>query len=193
MVSACYLFIFPPFGPTRIEFIDRSAKQAESQLRAFLTDDLDLKDVEKVSGKICGAIDCHAGWIRITLRPESARQFQEAMHARLEKSARPGRGVELIEGVHLTMREPTLVESSLGTAPNWWTPPSIEFRVTEKMLWYSSSTTYAFALYTGFDPSTNKLWIYDYGEQHRQLWSRGAIPTGDQFVVNGHVDHGEPE
>ncbi len=189
----CAALSLPFFASLPIEFVGVSGEQAESRIRAYWAEDVDLRDIEKASGKIYSQIDCHAGWFQITLRPEAAEKSQEAIHIKLEKSARIGRGVEFIEGVHRTVTGPILTEASFGTPPKWWVPPSFNFRVTERMSWYSGGTTYADALYSDFDPATNTLWIYDYSQQHGQLWSRGSVPSGDQFVLGSSKNQRELE
>ena len=189
----CAALSLPFFASLPIEFVGVSGEQAESRIRAYWAEDVDSRDIEKASGKIYSQIDCYAGWYQITLRPEAAEKWQKAIHLKLETSARIGRGVEFIEGVHRTVTGPIVTEPSFGKAPKWWIPSSFDFRGTERMRWYSGGTTYADALYSGFDPATNTLWIYDYSQQHGQLWSRGSVPAGERFVLGSSKNHGELE
>ena len=87
-----------------------------------------------------------------------------------------------------TVTRLTLTETRHGHAPQWWKPPHLDFRVTERMRWYHGETTYADAVYSGLDPTTNTLWIFDCSEQHEQLWRRGAVPEGTQFKLGGTQD-----
>jgi len=181
----CGVLFLPFFGSLPREFTNLSGEQAAARIGYALPEGVMSKDIEKASGKAYSQIDCHAHWLQIVLRPDVANQWQDAIHMELEKSARIGGVVESIEGVHRVMARPAFVESKLGQAPTWWKPPSLGFRVTERMRWDSGGTTYANALYSEFDPATNTLWIYDYGQQHGRLWSRGEVPAGDQFVLGG--------
>lgn len=179
------VFSFPFFASLPLEFVDLSGEEARSRLRTSWSEDLELGELEKASGKVYSQIDSHARWFRITLRPEAAEKWQQAIHAKLEDSARGG---EFIEGVHRTVKGPLLTTTSLGKPPKWWLPPPSEFRVTERMRWGGS--TYANVVHSLFDPSTNTLWIYDYGQQHGQLWSRGSVPSGVQFASDQPRTHG---
>lgn len=171
------VFSFPFFASLPLEFVDLSGEEARSRLSSYWSEDVDLGDLEKASGKVYSQIDSHARWFQITLRPEAAEKLQQAIHAKLENSTRSG---DFIEGVHRTVTGPLLTATTLGRPPKWWLPPASGFRVTESMKWGGS--TYASSLHSAFDPSTNTLWIYDYGQQHGQLWSRGSVPSGVQFA-----------
>lgn len=157
IVVMCSVFFLPIFASFPREFTNLSGEQAASRIEYALPEGVTSKDIEKASGKIYSQIDSSAKWFQITLRPEAAEKWQELLHAELEKSARISGGVECIEGVHRTVSRPTFAETNLCKPPKWWKPPSLDFRVTEKMRWYSGGTTYADALYSEFDPSTNTL------------------------------------
>jgi hypothetical protein len=189
------LFFQPlPFGPSERQFTDLTGEQAVSRLgEVYWFKDVDIKDIEKASGKIYSEFDCHAGWFRIILGPEPAEKYQNAIHLNLEKSENNESDNCVIEGVHRVITNSMFPEAFRDKAPKWWNPPSVDFRVTEKMKWYPSTSRYAQALYSGFDPSTKTLWIYDFGQQHLELWPRGAIPPGTQFVLNSRTDHKKPK
>ena len=112
-----------------------------------------------------------------------AEKWQEAIHSKLEKSARLERLTEVVEGVHRTVNDPPPKETRDGKAPKWWQLPSRPFRLTERMRW-GSGANYADAVYSCFDPSTNTLWIVDISEQHGELWVRGNVPNGRQFLLS---------
>lgn len=174
------------------EFVDVSDERASHYL-AQCWQGVDLpKGLEKASGKIYSQIDCRADWYKLVLPPTDAAEWQESIHEHLEKSARLGRGVEFIEGVHRTVTGPILGESHLGSAPQWWHPPSSSFQVTERMRWYSGATTYADAVYSAFDPSTNTLWVFKESQQHGRYWTRGTVPAGRQFVLGPSVEKERP-
>lgn len=183
-----FLAFLPFFASLPSEFVDVPKDRAPAYLEGRWQGVDVPQGIEKVSGKVYSQIDCHAGWYKLTLSPTDAKELQDAIHARLEKSARLGRGIEFIEGVHRSVTGPAPTDTNLGNSPRWWHPPSNSFRVTERMRWYSGGTTYADAVYSEFDDSTNSLWIFDEGQQHGQYWKRGSVPAGRQFVLGSNSE-----
>jgi hypothetical protein len=91
---------------------------------------------------------------------------------------------EGLEGVHRTISGPPPQHWQTGETPSWWTPPGIDFRATEVMLWYTNyDSGVGRATYSGFDESNGVLWVYDYASQHDILWSHGGMPAGDLFTT----------
>ncbi len=90
---------------------------------------------------------------------------------------------EGVEGVHRTVAGPPPANWQTGECPSWWTPPKIDFRATEVMLWYTNyESGVGRATYTSFDRQSGVLWIYDYACQHDKLWTHGNIPPGTMFT-----------
>jgi len=172
---------FPPFGPVSREFSEVSGEKFVAYFGSRWPVEVAPKEIERASGKLYSCIDCHANWVRIAIRREAAGDWQDSVHAALEKPSQYRQSSETTEGVYRIVTNPTFVKPSFATAPKWWTPPPLDFRMTERM-WYSTGATYADVLYSGFDPLTNTLWIFDYGQQHGQLWKAGEIPEGRQFA-----------
>jgi len=93
---------------------------------------------------------------------------------------------EGLEGVHRILTGPPPQHSRTGDTPTWWKPPTLDFRATEVMLWYTNyDSGVGRATYSTFDESMGTLWIYNYACQHDILWSRGNMPTGDIFSTIG--------
>lgn len=69
-----------------------------------------------------------------------------------------------------------------GNIPEWWQPPSIDFRATEVMVWDAYR---ARATCCGFDSPSDTLWIFRYSCQHDRLWEEGETPdaTGIDVAV----------
>jgi hypothetical protein len=182
-ISCCGYLFFPPFGSFAREFTDLAGEQAAPRMGYSWPDVVPPKDVVRVCGKINSSIDSRACWFKVTLQPDIAEKWQEAIHSKLEKSARLERLTEVVEGVHRTVNDPPPKETRDGKAPKWWQLPSRPFRLTERMRW-GSGANYADAVYSCFDPSTNTLWIVDISEQHGELWVRGNVPNGRQFLLS---------
>jgi len=148
---------------------------------------VDPKDVEKVTWVYESTIDSHSSWYRVKLTPDAATAWTDRIHSEAEKNDDShGDHIEGVEGVHRTVPGPPPLRQQTGETPGWWTPPVIEFRATEVMIWYrNSSSGYGRATYSAFDKAAEVLWIYEYGAQHDLLWTRGQSPAGESFTITG--------
>jgi hypothetical protein len=138
-----------------------------------------------VSYKSESSRDSYSSWYRITLSATAAGKWTNQIHKHQEDWSRGCLGDlhERLEGVHRTISGPPPLHSQTGETPNWWTPPNIDFRATEVMLWYTHyDSGVGRATYTSFDNLAGVLWMYDYACQHDKLWTHGNVPTGNVFM-----------
>lgn len=140
--------------------------------------------IQNVSYKREYSRDSYSSWYRIQLGRDAASTWMNHVHQHQENSSkRCLHGLhEKLEGVHRIILGPPPQHPQTGETPAWWMPPSIDFRSTEVMLWYSNyDSGVGRATYSGFDESTGTLWIYDYASQHDILWPHGIVPAGNEF------------
>jgi hypothetical protein len=181
-IAAIYYFLTHLFVGGD-EFTELPGPQASERLGADWPTEVDPTAVLAVSFKLESSIDSYSAWYRIQLSPESAAAWQNAQHARKEQEVKTRKDNDG-EGLHLVIAGPPALRNHTGTTPAWWTPPAIPFRATEAMLWYREyDSGVGRALYSGFDSSTDTLWIYDYSCQHDRLWDRGKMPQGKHFMT----------
>jgi len=164
----------------RTEFDGLSGRAAKRRLPGWPAG-VAAGDVEAVSYKSESSRDSHSKWIRIRLTEDAASIWMDHAHQDQENSYKQRRH-HLHEGVHRTVVGPPPQRSQTGITPTWWNPPSIDFRATEVMLWYTDyDSGVGRATYSAFDESTGALWVYSYACQHDLLWTRGNPPTGTPF------------
>jgi hypothetical protein len=176
------VFALNPFtgldDPT--EFTSLSGPDAQKQLGKQWPDALESRLVDSVDFKSQGARDAGSSWFKIRCTPTAARAWAKKMRDDELGWAAFCRTLhsepEVIDRViHGT---PDLRQAT-GTPPAWWAPPSIDFQATETMLWYKTDPSgVARCIYSGFDSSTQTLWIYHYICQHDRMWTRGSPPKG---------------
>lgn len=181
-IGSIFLMPFQGFDGSS-EFVDRSGPAAMRSMDDWPRD-VSPSKVERVSRKFAYSIDSHSDWYKIELDPESAAAWADFVHRERERSSRDSvshddRG---LEGVRRSIDGPPPLHTTTGDPPSWWTPPAIEFRATEAMLWYSGfDSGVGQAAYTGYDEAQQTLWVYEYSCQHDRLWERNEIPAGEVF------------
>lgn len=178
-------YLFDPFGgwAGRVELDAVAGTVARDQLNAW-PPAVAPGDVENVTCKLQSTIDSHSSWYRLQLTPDAAASWMNSVHAAEESESHEKQGdhIEGVEGVHRMIPGPPPLHRQTGETPDWWTPPEVEFRATEVMVWYRNySSGVGRATYSAFDESSGVLWIYEYGAQHDLLWTRGQPPAGDRF------------
>jgi hypothetical protein len=179
----------------RIEFARLSGRTAKDRLEDTWPSGVDPGAVTEVSFKTEWSRDSYSSWFQIRLLPTAAARWQDDIHSKQQSSS-----IDCLhhlhegaEGVHHVVSAPRIAIAHTGAAPVWWTPPAMNFRATEAMLWYTNyDSGVARATYSGLDPSTNTLWIYEFACQHGRLWAPGDIPKGEQFAAVGHKDLAPP-
>ncbi len=180
-------FLMDPFSgfAGKSEFRELSGRSAKHRLSDW-PEGVDPAAVQKVSYKCEYARDSYSAWYRVQLAADAATKWMDHMHKRQEDRSKTllHQRHEGLEGVHRTILGPPPQHWQTGETPSWWTPPGIDFRATEIMLWYTDyNSGVGRATYSGFDKSNEVLWLYDYASQHDILWSRGGIPGGDTFTT----------
>ncbi|MFO0943283.1 MAG: hypothetical protein U0930_21320 [Pirellulales bacterium] len=183
----CGLVLLNPFSGIdgHSSFNDLSGVSAKQRLNEWPAD-VNPRDVKAVSYKSDYTRDSYSSWYRVKLTSGAAESWINQVHSGQEASSRQylHQLHEGLEGVHRTTAGPPPQHCQTGTTPTWWTPPAINFRATEVMLWYRQyDSGVGRATYSAFDESTGILWIYDYASQHDRLWSHGNIPSGTFFTV----------
>jgi hypothetical protein len=153
---------------------------------------IDPAKVKTVSRKFDFSIDSYSVWYKIELDATSARIWADHVHTDKERRTRSSispddRG---LEGVRRELLGPPPLHHKTGYVPAWWKPPTIQFRATEAMKWYSGfDSGVGQAAYTGYDVGNQTLWVYEYACQHDRLWEQNQIPEGD---VYSRIKQGEP-
>lgn len=163
------------------DFTDLSGRRAKGRLGDAWPSIVDASVVQLVSYKYEASMDSDSSWYRIQLPKDAATQWMDHIHAKQERDSKSilDHHHEGLEGVHRTIVGPPSMQWRTGDTPHWWSPPEIEFRATEIMLWYRNyHSGVGHATYSVFDESTSTLWIYDYRAQHNKLWSHGDVPKG---------------
>lgn len=178
-------FLLHPFSgfDGESEFTGLSGRAAERLLSQWPRG-VDSADVQNVVYKSAYARDSHSRWYRIELSPDAASAWMDQIHEHQEAWSKQCVSPlhEGLEGVHRTISGPPPQHAQTGETPTWWTPPPIDFRATEVMLWYiKHNSGVGRATYSTFDEATGVLWMYDYASQHDILWPQGTVPTGDDF------------
>lgn len=173
-----------PFGGVTEEFTDLSGQEGSQRFRSGWPPGIDPAEVQSVSRKYASSFDAHSCWYRIQLSTDAASAWRNAIHS--EEERRYGKTSdqrdEGVEGVHRSVGRPPPLHRQTGTTPDWWLPPAIEFRATELMRWYHDfQSGVGRATYSGYDETTNTLWIYEYSAQHDRLWPPGKLPDGKPF------------
>lgn len=186
-IMICGSFLLDPFGgfDGHSEFNELPGDAAKRRLNEWPAD-VDYREVEAVSYQSDFSRDSYSSWYRIRLTSSAAERWMNQIHTRQEVSSRQclDNRDEGLEGVHRTIAGPPPQHWQTGTTPTWWTPPRIDFRTTEVMLWYTDfDSGVGRATYSAFDGSTGLLWIYDYASQHDILWPHGNIPKGNVFTT----------
>ena len=172
-----------PFGGAD-EFIGVGGSEAKSRLAEIWPSMVDPSDVQSLSCKTESSRDSYSSWFKIKLLPAAAEKWQDDIHAQQESSCNGAADKmhEPAEGVRREVNGPPPFHRQTGTTPAWWLPPPMPFRATEAMLWYQNyNSGVARATYSGFDPASSTLWVYQYACQHDQLWSPGVVPAGRKF------------
>ena len=183
-VSVVHLLVNPFDGfDGGSEFVELSGRQAKRKMREWPAA-VSENDVQRVSRKHEFNPDSNSAWYRVRLSKGAAIAWQNHIH--LVKENGPQQYVdnfyEGYEGINRSVLGPPPQHWQTGETPNWWKPPAIDFRATEVMVWYRDyNSGVGQAVYSGFDPNTSELWIYDYSCQHDDLWEHGAMPDGDSF------------
>jgi hypothetical protein len=183
-IGAIASILFGPFGEVNLEFTDLSGEEASQRLAREWPAGIDTAEVQKVSRKYESTIDSHSSWYRIGISPEAAATWRDDIHLKEEQCYDFGLSHldKGIEGVHRIVSGPPPMHRQTGTTPAWWSPPAIDFRATELMKWYRNyDSGVGRATYSGYDESTNTLWVYEYSAQHDLLWTSGNVPVGRQF------------
>lgn len=165
------------------EFTQLSGSAARQRLSAW-PEGVDAEEVESVSYKVEYTRDSYSAWYRLQLSADAASTWMNRIHRRQEDWSKQSVDplYEGCEGVHRMITGPPPQHRQAGDTPSWWTPPGIDFRTTEVMLWYTNyDSGVGRATYSAFDQSTGVLWVYDYASQHDILWPHGSIPAGDVF------------
>jgi hypothetical protein len=188
-VTAVVWFLLNPFAgfDGRAEFAELSGADAKLRLRSVWPPAVEPESVRTVSQTTQWSRDSSSSWCRVELRKEAATIWMDHIHAEEERRSKEcfGDHHECLEGVHRVVSGPPALRRQTGNTPAWWSPPAIAFRATEVMLWYGQGDSgVGRATYSGFDESTDVLWIYDYACQHDELWSRGKPPKGIQIHLN---------
>lgn len=186
-----FLFIFlaviaPQFGfhYWKVEFTELNGVDAQKRLDDWPSK-IDGKNVQKVWYKNDFIRDANSYWYRIELDEETASIWCEIVHKEFEDYARKTIKTHFwnAEGVHRQISGPPDLHRHTGTIPDWWNPPSIDFRATEVMGWYENYRSGVGKLiYSAFDDETNTLWIYNNSCQHDILWEHGNIPDGEVLL-----------
>ncbi len=188
-VSVLWIFdsiLASAFGVSDREFTGLAGKDAAHRIVGGWPATVDPDEVQSASQKYSSSRDSHSTWYRVVLSQKAASAWQNEIHA---SEAQVSRGSlhhlhEGFEGVCRSERGPPPLHQQTGTTPAWWSPPAIDFRATEVMLWYKGyDSGVGRAAYSGYDESTKTLWIYEYGCQHDLLWRRGNVPAGLQFSL----------
>ena len=184
-ILICGSFLMNPFAgfDGKSEINGLSGLAAKRRLNDWPAD-VDPRDVHNVSYKSEYSRDSYSSWYRIELTAGAAERWMNQIHTHQEDWSRQclHHLHEGLEGVHRTIAGPPPHHQQTGETPNWWIPPSFNFRATEVMLWYTNYCSgVGRASYSAFDESTGVLWIYDYSSQHDILWSHGSVPTGNVF------------
>jgi hypothetical protein len=184
-IVLCASFLMNPFAgfAGQSEFTDLSGRAAKRRLSQW-PHGIDSGNVQNVSYKCNYARDSSSSWYRIQMTSNAAITWMNHIHKYQEDGSRRclHHLHQELEGVHRTVPGPPPLHWQTGDTPTWWTPPSIDFRATEVMLWYTNyDSGVGRATYSTFDKSTGILWVYDYAAQHDTLWSRGSVPTGNVF------------
>ena len=146
--------------------------------------DVDPSKVKLVSRKFDYSIDSHSSWYKIELNANSAQTWADSVHADRERNSRESLSPEDrgLEGVRRILFGSPPLHWKTGDTPDWWKPPTIDFRATEAMKWYSGfDSGVGQAAYTGYDVEQQTLWVYEYSCQHDRLWEQNQIPDGDVF------------
>ena len=140
-------------------------------------------DVAQLSFKDEWSRDSFSYWYKIKLKPGAAIKWRDKIHKRQAASPRyDGDHYEGYQGVHYLIAGPPPQNWQTGSTPNWWKPPSIDFRATEVMIWqedfYSGTGR---GVYSAFDETTGELWIYGSACKHDLLWGHEEVPAGESF------------
>lgn len=189
LLMAIWLCFLPYYLTRPIEFVNLPGEIAKSRMPAWWPESIAPADIEAISGQIDSEIDSYVGWYRIKAPPKTAEKWQDTLHSQLKDAPPFGNRFKIVEGVHRTVLSPQLppdpsITGDRHPRPNWWTPGTAEFRVTERMRWYDTNDFgCGDAVYSCFDPATKTLWVYAQKRQHHLLWQPRQIPAGNQFVV----------
>jgi hypothetical protein len=169
------------------EFIGSSGWIAKFRLGAAWPANVGTSSVSQVSCKRAWSRDSYSVWSRIEISNDGAMEWMDHIHDEEERYSRecPRYLHEEPEGVHRLIEGPPPLHRQTDSTPNWWSPPEIEFRATEIMLWYKGyESGVGRATYSGFDQATQTLWVYEYACQHDELWSPGIIPRGTRIDMS---------
>jgi hypothetical protein len=168
------------------EFVNKpgpSAKRSMDSMDEWPVS-IDPSNVRIVSLKCDYSIDSHSAWYRIELNATSAQIWAETVHSNQERYSRESirRDDRGLEGVRRVLVGPPPLHWQTGNTPDWWKPPTIDFRATEAMKWYSGfDSGVGQAAYTGYEAEKQTLWVYKYACQHDRLWEQNQMPDGDIF------------
>jgi hypothetical protein len=181
-------FLLNPFAgfDRNEEFHDLPGASAKRRLGDAWPSAVDPASVRSVNHATHSSRDSYSCWYRVELTKEAAKEWMDHIHAEQERDSKASlhRLDAGLEGVHRSIGGPPPMRWQTGETPAWWSPPGIEFRATEIMTWYIGyDSGFGRATYSGFDESTDTLWVYDYARQHDQLWSPGNVPQGVQIHV----------
>lgn len=174
-----------PFGDEETGFVDLPGSEAHRQLQSSWPSTVDPADVRNVSSRTNASRDSYSTWTRLVLSPHAAAEWTKDAHRSEERSVlsqRPDHFKHGAEGVRRTIAGPPSTLAKTGDEPAWWTPPSMEFKATEAMLWYRDyHSGVARATWSAYDENSETLWIYSFAAQHHLLWPHGEVPEGERF------------
>ena len=184
-ILVCGSFLMNPFAgfAGSSEFVNKPGPSAKRSMNEWPVS-IDPFTVRIVSRKFDYSIDSHSAWYKIELNATSAQIWADSVHTNQERYSRESirRDDRGLEGVRRVLLGPPPLHWKTGDIPDWWKPPTIDFRVTEAMKWYSGfDSGVGQAAYTGYDAEKQTLWVYEYACQHDRLWEQNKIPDGDVF------------
>lgn len=174
-------------------FENLAGEEAQLRLKECWPASVDGIEVRAMSYRAEFSRDSSSTWYRILLDADAAERW--ALHAHTETEqyslslVGKTHGIAAVEGVHREIAGPPSLRDQTGVTPAWWSPPKMDYRATEAMLWYSDSNSgVARAAYSAFDASAGVLWIYLYTCQHDTMWARANVPAGEHFGVDAQAE-----
>ncbi len=182
--SLPFLLEFLLGGDGTVEFVDTSAHAAKAHLGDRWPTTVSEDDVESVSYKSISWRDTHYTWYRIKISRQAAAEWIRATHADEKQAALShSQRARHIEGIQRTVRNPGSTRCDEDYAPDWWSPPELDYLSTERMLWYGETTSdsgVGYRLRTAYDEPAGTLWIFVLCEQRHRLWEQGAPPDATE-------------
>lgn len=174
------------FARGQREFVDLSGSQAQEQLTSELPPEIDPADVRSISVKRAATADSRSVWYRVKVSPTVAATWEEAVHQQTAQAFMPPSDRFLFgcSAASFVFSGPPPLHGEADTAPDWWSPPTIDFRMTEAMGWFDDSEAGAgTVMYSGYDPETGLLWVYEHSSEHELLLRRGHAVSGELLLT----------